>query len=62
MFDSLDDCLPIDSIERLSIEKNHLGKEIKNVLNYDNSSSRYNEAAARLSWQRTLDFFSKHLK
>nr|XP_004250586.1 scarecrow-like protein 23 [Solanum lycopersicum] len=43
MFDSLDDCLPIDSIERLSIEKNHLGKEIKNVLNYDNSSSRYND-------------------
>ncbi|KAH0745771.1 hypothetical protein KY285_007428 [Solanum tuberosum] len=48
MFDSLDDCLPIDSIERLSIEKNHLGKEIKNVLNYDeggnnNNSSRYDD-------------------
>lgn len=47
MFDSLDDCLPIDSIERLRIEKNHLGKEIKNVLNYDhkegNSSSRYKQ-------------------
>ncbi|CAN4119568.1 unnamed protein product [Withania somnifera] len=51
MFDSLDDCLPIESIERLSIEKNHLGKEIKNVLNYDHkggnnniySSSRYQQ-------------------
>ncbi|XP_059281813.1 GRAS family protein RAM1-like [Lycium ferocissimum] len=51
MFDSLDDCLPIDSIQRLSIEKNHLGKEIKNVLNYDHkggnsniySSSRYEQ-------------------
>ncbi|KAH0711826.1 hypothetical protein KY289_007785 [Solanum tuberosum] len=48
MFDSLDDCLPIDSIERLSIEKNHLGKEIKNVLNYveggnNNNSSRYDD-------------------
>ncbi|KAJ0973247.1 hypothetical protein J5N97_021206 [Dioscorea zingiberensis] len=29
MFDSLDDCLPAESSERLSIEKNHLGKEIK---------------------------------
>ncbi|WCJ44113.1 GRAS family transcription factor [Euphorbia peplus] len=35
MFDSLDDCLPLESIERLSIEKNHLGKEIKSMLNYD---------------------------
>ncbi|PQM40938.1 scarecrow-like protein 23 [Prunus yedoensis var. nudiflora] len=36
MFDSLDDCLPLESAERLSIEKNHLGKEIKSMLNYDN--------------------------
>ncbi|POO00220.1 GRAS transcription factor [Trema orientale] len=35
MFDSLDDCLPLESAERLSIEKNHLGKEIKTMLNYD---------------------------
>lgn len=35
MFDSLDDCLPIESGERLSIEKNHLGKEIKGVINCD---------------------------
>ncbi|XP_073287630.1 GRAS family protein RAM1-like [Primulina huaijiensis] len=35
IFDSLDDCLPIDSAERLRIEKNHLGKEIKSVLNHD---------------------------
>ncbi|KAK4359003.1 hypothetical protein RND71_021232 [Anisodus tanguticus] len=42
MFDSLDDCLPIDSIERLSIEKNHLGKEIKNVLNYDHKEGGNN--------------------
>ncbi|GAA0138784.1 hypothetical protein LIER_42551 [Lithospermum erythrorhizon] len=32
MFDSLDDCLPYGSIKRLSIEKNHLGKEIKDVI------------------------------
>ncbi|THG14511.1 scarecrow-like protein 21 [Camellia sinensis] len=44
MFDSLDDCLPLDSSERLSIEKNHLGKEIKKVMNYekdDTSCPRY---------------------
>ncbi|XP_004496354.1 GRAS family protein RAM1-like [Cicer arietinum] len=35
MFDSLDDCLPLDSIERLRIEKKVLGKEIKSMLNYD---------------------------
>ncbi|PSS00153.1 DELLA protein [Actinidia chinensis var. chinensis] len=35
MFDSLDDCLPLDSTERLCIEKNHLGREIKSVMDYD---------------------------
>ncbi|XVF37247.1 hypothetical protein REPUB_Repub19eG0130100 [Reevesia pubescens] len=35
MFDSLDDCLPLESGERLSIEKNYLGKEIKNMINCD---------------------------
>lgn len=34
MFDSLDDCLPLDSAERLRIEKKVLGKEIKAMLNY----------------------------
>nr|GMD74182.1 scarecrow-like protein 21 [Ipomoea batatas] len=34
MFDSLDDCLPVESHERLSIE-NHLGREIKSVMNFD---------------------------
>nr|AZZ09408.1 PINNATE PENTAFOLIATA1 [Lotus japonicus] len=35
MFDSLDDCLPLESAERLRIEKKLLGKEIKSMLNYD---------------------------
>ncbi|EXB57389.1 hypothetical protein L484_016442 [Morus notabilis] len=38
MFDSLDDCLPLESAERLSIEKNHLGKQIKTMLNYDHDN------------------------
>lgn len=28
----------------------------------DTSAARYNEAAARLAWGRTLEFFKKHLK
>lgn len=28
----------------------------------DTSPARYNEAAAKLAWQRTLDFFAKNLK
>lgn len=27
----------------------------------DTSSARYNEAAAKLAWQRTMEFFDKHL-
>jgi len=27
----------------------------------DTATTRYNEAAAKLAWQRTLDFFKKHL-
>lgn len=32
MFRSLHDCLPADSLGRLSIEKNHLGREIKSAI------------------------------
>jgi carboxymethylenebutenolidase len=28
----------------------------------DTAPTRYNEAAAKLAWQRTMDFFGKHLK
>ncbi len=28
----------------------------------DTSAARYNEAAAKLAWKRTLDFYAKHLK
>src|SRR5437762_134290 len=29
---------------------------------HNDTTPRYNEAAAKLAWQRTLDFFQKHLK
>ncbi|CAI0396429.1 unnamed protein product [Linum tenue] len=46
MFDSLDDCLPMESPERLGIEKNLLGKEIKTMLNcddYEDSNLRHHQ-------------------
>ncbi|KAJ9146010.1 hypothetical protein P3X46_028331 [Hevea brasiliensis] len=42
MFDSLEDFLPLESSERLSIEKNLLGKEIKTMLNYDKDNNDSN--------------------
>ena len=29
---------------------------------HNDTTPRYDEAAAKLSWQRTLDFFKKHVK
>jgi carboxymethylenebutenolidase len=29
---------------------------------HNDTTPRYDEAAAKLSWQRTLDFFNKHLR
>ncbi|KAK2659243.1 hypothetical protein Ddye_005776 [Dipteronia dyeriana] len=53
MFDSLDDCLPLESTERLGIEKNHLGKEIKSMLNYDKEEAiRYEKME---SWKTRME-------
>lgn len=54
MFDSLDDCLPLESGERLSIEKNHLGKEIKSMLNYDNHQDRKTEKTME-TWKARME-------
>ena len=35
---------------------------VNHAFHNDTAPTRYNEAAAKLAWQRTLDFFSKHLK
>jgi carboxymethylenebutenolidase len=29
---------------------------------HNDTTPRYDEAAAKLAWQRTLDFFNKHLR
>lgn len=35
---------------------------VNHAFHNDTSSARYNEAAAKLSWERTLAFFAKYLK
>lgn len=34
---------------------------VNHAFHNDTSAARYNEAAAKLAWQRTLDFFKKHV-
>ncbi|XP_022720164.1 scarecrow-like protein 21 [Durio zibethinus] len=46
MFDSLDDCLPLESAERLSIEKNHLGKQIKSMINCCDKEDQENKKSS----------------
>ncbi|HEX8333876.1 MAG TPA: dienelactone hydrolase family protein [Segetibacter sp.] len=35
---------------------------VNHAFHNDTSTARYNEAAAKLSWKRTLDFYDKYLK
>lgn len=35
---------------------------VNHAFHNDTATGRYNEAAAKLAWQRTLDFWGKHLK
>lgn len=50
-----------------ALKANHVNFEsylygnVNHAFHNDTSSTRYNEAAAKLAWQRTLDFFKKHL-
>ncbi|CAL5333558.1 unnamed protein product [Camellia sinensis] len=55
MFDSLDDCLPLDSSERLSIEKNHLGKEIKKVMNYEKDDTNCPRYEKMETWKGRME-------
>ncbi|KAL5216351.1 hypothetical protein ABZP36_007752 [Zizania latifolia] len=59
VFDSLHECLPADSAERLAIERNHLGREISNaVASFDDHShgaGDHHEAAEKTSWKETME-------
>jgi carboxymethylenebutenolidase len=51
-----------------ALKKNNIAYElyiypgVNHAFHNDTSPARYNEAAAKLAWQRTLDFYAKHLK
>lgn len=40
----------------------YLYEGMQHAFHNDTSAARYNEAAAKLAWGRTLDFFKKHVK
>ena len=40
----------------------HMYEGAQHAFHNDTSAARYNEAAAKLAWQRTLDFFAKNVK
>jgi carboxymethylenebutenolidase len=42
--------------------ENYMYEGVNHAFHNDTSGARYNEAAAKLAWQRTIDFFAKHLK
>ena len=51
-----------------ALKKNNISYELyiyegaQHAFHNDTAPTRYNEAAAKLAWQRTMDFFAKHLK
>lgn len=51
-----------------ALKKNNIVHEVylyegaNHAFHNDSAPTRYNEAAAKLAWQRTLEFFAKHLK
>ncbi|KAL2503489.1 Protein SCARECROW [Abeliophyllum distichum] len=55
LFDSLDDCLPLDSAERFRIEKNHLGKEIKYVMNSDKENENSSRFEKMETWKGRME-------
>ena len=51
-----------------ALKKNNISYElymyenVNHAFHNDTAPTRYNEAAAKLAWQRTIEFFNKHLK
>lgn len=51
-----------------ALKKNNIQYElymyegVNHAFHNDTAPTRYNEAAAKLAWQRTIDFFKKHVK
>nr|CAD1836852.1 unnamed protein product [Ananas comosus var. bracteatus] len=52
MFDSLNECLPPESVERLSIEKNHLGREIKCGMDQEDGEGHFKVESLKQRMER----------
>ncbi|XP_062225672.1 scarecrow-like protein 23 [Phragmites australis] len=60
VFDSLHECLPADSTERLAIERNHLGKEISNAVfsldhHHGDDHMAADESSSSASWKEMME-------
>lgn len=44
------------------IYEQYVYEGVNHAFHNDTSAARYNEAAAKLAWSRTIDFFKKHVK
>lgn len=52
-----------DALKKANITyEQYVYEGAQHAFHNDTSAARYNEAAAKLAWSRTLDFFKKHLK
>jgi len=52
-----------DALKKAGVTyEQYLYEGVNHAFHNDTATTRYNEAAAKLAWQRTMDFFAKHLK
>jgi carboxymethylenebutenolidase len=52
-----------DALKKAGVTyEQYVYENVNHAFHNDTAPTRYNEAAAKLAWQRTIDFFSKHLK
>jgi len=53
----------VDALKKNSITHEvYVYDGVNHAFHNDSAPTRYNEAAAKQAWQRTMDFFGKHLK
>jgi carboxymethylenebutenolidase len=53
----------VDALKRNNIPYEvYVYEGMNHAFHNDTAPTRYNEAAAKLAWQRTLDFFAKYVK
>lgn len=52
-----------DALKKAGVTyEQYLYEKVNHAFHNDTAPTRYDETAAKLAWQRTIDFFGKHLK